>query len=94
MRKQKHWSAEVDTVPASAGIGIELDVQIGQMTLRNRHLQPLSGAILAHQDTVEVLGDSGTIQASQLSISENCTEYRLVGLNHDIVYVQRETHHA
>ena len=85
MRRQKDWAAEVDTVPASAGIGIELDVQIGQMTLRNRHLQPLSGSILAHQDTVEVLGDSGTIQASQLSISENCVEYRLVGLNHDIV---------
>ena len=72
MRRQKEWTAEVDTVPASEGKGVELDVQIGQMTLRNRHLSALRSDILGHHDVQTVFGACGTIQASQLSQAKHC----------------------
>jgi hypothetical protein len=42
---------------------VEIDVQLGQMTLRSKHLAALESEIAHHPDVTMVFGDS-TIQAS------------------------------
>eukprot|EP00750_Incisomonas_marina_P014138 INCI17609.11.p1 GENE.INCI17609.11~~INCI17609.11.p1 ORF type:complete len:5029 (+),score=1065.32 INCI17609.11:298-15384(+) len=86
LMRQKSWESPVGTVSESAFVGVELDLQIGQMTLRNRHLSALRPEILNHKDVKEVFGASGTIQASQLSYATNREAFRLVGLKHDVAY--------
>ena len=48
-------------------LGVEIDVQIGQMTLRSRHLSALSADIANQPDVLHVFGDS-TIQVSNHSL--------------------------
>ena len=86
LMRQKSWESPVGTVSESAFVGVELDLQIGQMTLRNRHLSALRSEILNHKDVKAVFGACGTIQASQLSYATNREAFRLVGLKHDISY--------
>jgi hypothetical protein len=67
LTRQPSWDTPVGSVAESAFVGVELDLQIGQMTLRNRHLSALKQEILNHGDVRAVFGATGTIQASQLS---------------------------
>ena len=85
-RNSKPAEDEVQTVAATVAAGVELDIQIGQMTLRNRHLKPLPEQIKEHPDVKRTFGSGGTIQASQLSETTNCLEFRLVSLKHDVAF--------
>ena len=76
---------DVQQLKDSGNLGVEIDVMIGQLTLRSRHLTALQSDIANHPDTKCIFGES-TIQASMLENSENRQCYRLVGLNHIIQY--------
>lgn len=66
-------------------LGVEIDVQLGQMTLRSKHLAALGTEIANHPDVRSIFGDS-TMQASMIEMSEHRLIYRLVGLNHELHY--------
>eukprot|EP00957_Ditylum_brightwellii_P153349 11671521-Ditylum_brightwellii.AAC.1 len=65
-------------------LGVEIDMQIGQMTLRAKHLEALETRIANDLDVKSLLGDA-TMQASLLDKAEHCRRYRIVGLNHEAV---------
>ena len=64
-------------------LGVELDLQIGQMTLRSKHLQALSSDVANHPDVKLIFGEN-TIQASLLERAEHRKRFRLVGLGHEV----------
>lgn len=56
-------NAQVGEVGDTGNLGVEMDLMIGQMTLRSKHLQALEVAIANHPDVKLIFGDS-TMQAS------------------------------
>jgi hypothetical protein len=66
-------------------LGVEIDVQMGQMTLRSKHLSALASNIANHPDVIKIFGDA-TIQASLVEKAEHRERYRLVGLNHELEF--------
>lgn len=85
LTRQRSLLSEVAEVPDSGVLGVELDLQIGQMTLRSKHLSALPSDVANHPDMRRIFG-TATMQASLLERATNRTIYRLVGLNHDIHY--------
>ena len=75
----------VGVVDDSGHLGVEMDIQVGQMTLRSKHLSALPSEVAQRQDVLDVFGDA-TIQASLIQKSEHRTCYRLVGLNHELEF--------
>lgn len=69
----------------SLQLGVEMDLQIGQMTLRSKHLTALDSTIANHRDVSLIFGDS-TMQASLVEKAENRQRYNLVGKDHDLEY--------
>eukprot|EP00457_Paulinella_chromatophora_P000002 gb/GEZN01000002.1/.p1 GENE.gb/GEZN01000002.1/~~gb/GEZN01000002.1/.p1 ORF type:complete len:6816 (+),score=1425.09 gb/GEZN01000002.1/:114-20561(+) len=86
-RQQSNLHAPVGEVADTGLLGVEMDLQIGQMTLRSRHLSALPTNIASHPDVKMLFGDQ-TIQASLLEQAEHRIGYRLVGLNHDVQFWQ------
>ena len=85
MTRQKSFFAEVGEVADTGMLGVEIDCQLGQMTLRSKHLAALVSDIANHRDVIGVFGDS-TIQASLIERAEHRQVYRLVGLHHELEY--------
>ncbi|KAH9261268.1 hypothetical protein BASA81_000972 [Batrachochytrium salamandrivorans] len=83
LSRQRSYTQEVGEVPDSGMLGVEMDLQIGQMTLRSKHLSALPGDIANHPDVRAVFG-TATMQASLVERATNRSVYRLVGLNHDL----------
>lgn len=83
LSRQRSYAQEVGEVPDSGMLGVEMDLQIGQMTLRSKHLSALPGDIANHVDVRAVFG-TATMQASLVERATNRSVYRLVGLNHDL----------
>jgi len=73
----------VEVVADTGLLGCEIDVQIGQMTLRSKHLSALESAVANHPDVKLIFGDA-TMQASLLERAEHRSRYRLVGLGHEL----------
>jgi hypothetical protein len=73
----------VGEVDDTENLGVEIDLQLGQMTLRSKHLAALPTDIANHPDMSAIFGDA-TIQASLIEQAENRQIYRLVGLNHEV----------
>jgi len=73
----------VEVVADTGLLGCEIDVQIGQMTLRSKHLSALESAVANHPDVKLIFGDA-TMQASLLERAEHRCRYRLVGLGHEL----------
>ena len=69
--------------------GVEMDLQLGQMTLRSRHLSALPSDVANHPDVLRLFGEA-TIQASTLEEGEHRKRYRLVGLGHELQYWHTE----
>jgi hypothetical protein len=65
--------------------GVEMDLQLGQMTLRSRHLSALPANVANNKDVLYLFGES-TIQASTLESGEHRRKFRLVGLSHELHY--------
>jgi thiol-disulfide isomerase/thioredoxin len=83
LRRQLSGDKEVGEVVDNGVLGVEIDIGLGQMTLRSKHLAALIPDIASHQDTLHLFGDA-TIQASTIEKTEHMQKYRLVGLNHEI----------
>ncbi len=67
-------------------LGVEIDLQLGQMTLRSKYLTALPPSITACKDVVNSFGNVATIQSSLVEKAFHRELYRLVGLNHEIEY--------
>lgn len=85
LMKQSSFDAKVGEVADNGMLGVEIDVQMGQMTLRSKHLAALPSDIANHPDVLMIFGDA-TMQASLLEKAENRQRYRLVGLNHELEF--------
>jgi hypothetical protein len=85
LQRQQSFENEVGAVEDTGVLGIEMDLQVGQMTLRSKHLSALIPDIANHPDVNMLFGDA-TIQASLIESAEHRFRYRLVGLNHEIDY--------
>ena len=73
----------VKSVADSSELDVEIDAQIGQLTLRGKHLAALESAVAGYRDVRVVFGDAA-IQASLSERAEHRNVYRLVGLDHSI----------
>lgn len=65
--------------------GVEMDIQLGQMTLRSKHLAALESEIANKPHVRELFGEH-TMQASLLDRAEHRRRYKLIGLRHEIEY--------
>jgi len=83
--KQMSFDSKVGEVADNGMLGVEIDIQLGQMTLRSKHLAALPSDVANHPDVNFIFGDA-TMQASLLEKAENRQRYRLVGLNHELEY--------
>lgn len=68
----------------TADLNVEMDVQIGQMTLRSKHLQALPSDVANDPEVQAMFGDA-TIQASVIEKASKRVIYQLVGLNHEVI---------
>jgi hypothetical protein len=85
MKRHNSYHNPVGEVADTGMLGVEIDAQLGQMTLRSKHLAALSSDIANNPDMLAIFGDA-TVQASLLERAENCQRYRLVGQNHEVHY--------
>ena len=85
LQRQNSFENPVGEVADNGVLGVEIDVQVGQMTLRSKHLSALSSDIANHRDVLHIFGDA-TMQASMIERSEHRSRYRLVGLNHELEF--------
>ena len=68
-----------------AEIGVEIDVQTMQLTLRASHPQALPTDVARHEDTISVFGRVA-MQACIVETTSLMTRYRLVGRSHDLAW--------
>ena len=85
LQRETSYDNAVDEVEDTGMLGVEIDIQLGQMTLRSKHLAALLPEIANHPDVIKIFGDS-TMQASLAEKTEHRQRYRLVGLNHELEY--------
>jgi hypothetical protein len=85
LQRQHSFDNDVSEVADTGMLGVEIDVQIGQMTLRSKHLAALQTEIANHPDVQLIFGET-TMQASLVESAEHRAVYRLVGLNHELHY--------
>ena len=83
--RQASYDKDVGEVADNGMLGVEIDVQLGQMTLRSKHLSALATDIANHPDVRMIFGDA-TMQASLVERAEHREVFRLVGLNHELHY--------
>ena len=65
--------------------GVEMDLQLGQMTLRAKHLAALDSEVANKPQVREVFGES-TMQASLLERAEHRKRFKLIGVHAEIDY--------
>jgi len=65
--------------------GVEIDLQLGLMTLQSKHISALDTVLANHSDVKNIFGQT-IIQASRYENSSNRKCFRLIGLNHEIHY--------
>jgi hypothetical protein len=85
LERQQSYEGTVSEIADTGMLGVEMDLQVGQMTLRSKHLAALIPEIANHTDVNMIFGDA-TIQASLVESAEHRQRYRLVGLNHELEY--------
>lgn len=76
-------SQDIVSVDASAGLGAEIDFQLGTLTLKNAHVVALSEEVANEPDVRAVFGNE-SMQATILQSAANRVWYRLMGRGHDI----------
>lgn len=76
-------TATVCEVADSTELDVEIDIGIGQLTLRSKHLAALDPIVATNRDVRSVLGDA-TLQASLTERSVHRQIFKLVGLEHSI----------
>jgi hypothetical protein len=83
LQRQASFDNDVSEIADTGMLGVEIDLQIGQMTLRSKHLAALITEIANHPDVRQIFGET-TMQASLVESAEHRSVYRLVGLNHEL----------
>ena len=58
LKRADSADSRVGEVVDTGQLGVEIDVQISQMTLRSKHLSALETEVANHQDVIEVFGDA------------------------------------
>ena len=74
-------------VKVSAAAETEINVQLGEMTLKRHHMQLLDGAVAHHADFLAVFGensDGGRHQCAEVKRSSRRRWLRLLGTRHDV----------
>ena len=74
-------------VRVSAAAETEINVQLGEMTLKRHHMQLLEAAVAQHEDFVAVFGqgaDGGRHQCAEVKRSSRRRWLRLLGTRHDV----------
>ena len=79
--------AEEESVPAieASDLGVEVDTQVMQLTLKSSHPQSLPSAVAKSNDVITVFGRVA-MQACIVAKSQLRVVYRLVGRSHDVHY--------
>lgn len=89
MLNANHGSGSVDgavqTVSNEAELGVEIDIQTIQLTLKSSHLKALDRAIAGNEDVVEVFGKH-SMQAATIQSTEHREWVRLIGRDHDLQF--------
>ena len=57
LMRQPSWDKQVGEVADTGMLGVEIDMQMGQMTLRSKHLSALQSDIANHSDVRYLFGD-------------------------------------
>ena len=84
--KPTNGNASESTTLEDSGLqGVEMDLQLGQMTLRAKHLAALESEVANRPQVRELFGES-TMQASLLERSEHRRRFKLIGLKHELEY--------
>jgi len=76
---------KVKAVDDTGDLGVEIDWQTIQLTLRTSHLKALDNVIARNPDVVEIFGTK-SMQAATIQNAENRQWVRLVGRQHDIEF--------
>jgi len=74
-------------VKVSAAAETEINVQLGEMTLKRHHMQLLDASVCAHPDFAAVFGDTSTRgrhQCAEVKRSQRRRWMRLLGTRHDV----------
>ena len=85
LERRNSFSMPAGEIADNGTLGVEIDVQMGQMTLRSKHLTTLPPDVSNHGDVKLIFGDT-TIQASLVEEAQHRKVYKLVGLNHEIEF--------
>jgi hypothetical protein len=75
----------IRSINANIEMGIEVDLQTAQLTLKSNHLQALDTAIASDPDVQMIFGKK-SMQASIVESTENRLWVHLVGRDHDVHY--------
>lgn len=75
----------VQVVSNEAELGVEIDIQTIQLTLKSSHLKALDRAIANDEDVVTVFGKH-SMQAATIQSTEHREWVRLIGRDHDLQY--------
>eukprot|EP01087_Luapelamoeba_hula_P004848 TRINITY_DN1482_c0_g1_i1.p1 TRINITY_DN1482_c0_g1~~TRINITY_DN1482_c0_g1_i1.p1 ORF type:complete len:4317 (-),score=602.49 TRINITY_DN1482_c0_g1_i1:51-13001(-) len=73
----------VEIVGNEHELGVEIDTQTIQLTLKSSHLKALSKAIAGRPDVLEIFG-SHSMQAATIETTEHRDSVRLIGREHDL----------
>ena len=77
--------AEIQNINPNVELGIEVDLQTAQLTLKSSHLQALDTAIASDPDVQMIFGKK-SMQASVVESSEHRMWVHLVGRDHDVQF--------
>lgn len=75
----------VPVVSHETELGVEIDIQTIQLTLKSSHLKALDRAIANDEDVVEVFGKH-SMQAATIQSTEHREWVRLIGRDHDLQF--------
>lgn len=85
MRPNASTNEIIPVIPPEREIGVEIDLQLAQLTLKSSHLQALETAIASDPDVQMIFGKK-SMQASTVQSSEHRLWVHLVGRDHDVQY--------
>jgi hypothetical protein len=85
-----YFLIEIQTIEdGSEELGIEIDLQVLQLTFRSAHLQALTQEISQNEDIQLVFDGAQSIQAALIETAQNRDVYELVGRDHQLEHWYR-----
>jgi hypothetical protein len=75
----------VQSISDDIELGVEIDMQTIQLTLKSSHLKALDKSIAGRPDVLQIFG-SNSMQAATIETAENREWVRLIGRDHDLQF--------